>query len=132
MDKEIHLKNKVENKKKDTVLEKTITLINKKFGEGAVTLGVPKTLKGPIKRIPTGSLSLDIDLGGGIPVGRVTEISGGFSSGKSTQVMHIIRNAQTMGMICVIIDAEGTYDEDYFKMLNVNPETVYYSQPDSL
>lgn len=124
----------VENrdKKETPVLEKTITLINKKFGEGAVTLGIPKSLKGPIKRIPTGSLSLDIDLGGGIPVGRVTEISGGFSSGKSTQVMHIIRNAQTMGIVCVIIDAEGTYDEDYFNMLNVDPETVYYSQPDSL
>jgi len=121
-----------ENKKETPSLEKAITLINKKFGEGALTLGLPKTIKGPIKRIPTGSLSLDIDLGGGIPVGRVTEISGGFSSGKSTQVMHIIRNAQTMGMVCAIIDAEGTYNEEYFNMLDVNPDIVYYSQPDSL
>lgn len=114
-------------------LLKIVEDINKKFGEGAITLGLPSTSKKVIQRIKTGSLSLDIDTGGGIPIGRITEISGGFSSGKSTQIMHIIRNAQEQyGFISVILDAEGTYDEDYFKALKVNPQMCYYSEPSSL
>ena len=120
-------------KKSDPKLAKVVEDINKKFGEGAVTLGLPTTMKNGIERIPTGSFCLDVDLGGGIPVGRITEISGGFSSGKSTQVMHIIRNAQEKyGMMTAILDAEGTYTDEYFKLLNVNSQMCYFSSPDSL
>ena len=124
---------KKETPKKNTALLKVVEDINKKFGEGAVTLGLPETMKNGIERIPTGSFCLDVDLGGGIPVGRIIEISGGFSSGKSTQVMHIIRNAQEkFGMMTAILDAEGTYTREYFELLNVNPQMCYYSEPDSL
>lgn len=118
--------------KPNSEMARVIDTLNKKFGEGAVTLGIPKSKQQSIERISTGSLSLDVDLGGGIPVGRVIEISGGFSTSKSTQVMHIVRNAQKMGMTTAICDAEGTYDEKYFNLLDVDPSMVYYISPDSL
>lgn len=122
-----------EPKKADPKLLKVVEDINKKFGEGAITLGLPSSSQKEIKRIKTGSLCLDVDLGGGIPIGRITEISGGFSSGKSTQIMHIIRNAQQhYGFITAILDAEGTYDEAYFLALGVDPQMCYYSEPSSL
>lgn len=111
-------------------VEKVIADLNKKFGENTVTIGVPKTRQ-TTKRIPTGSPTLDIALGGGIPEGRFIEISGKESSTKTTQTCHIIANAQRLGHIVVWADVEGTSDEPYFKRLGVDPDKLIYLRPDS-
>ena len=112
-------KKPVEKKKKDTKLKvntdvlKLVTDINKKFGNNAVRTGQQVVEEdygeeGNIPRIATGNVSLDIDLGGGIPIGRFTQFSGGFSTTKSTQCWHVIANALNMGLVCAVFDAEGT------------------------
>lgn len=124
-----------------------VNSLNKKFGANAVRVGVPKEDNGEEKvivRIPTSNVSLDIDLGGGIPVGRFTQISGAYSSTKTTQTMHIIANAIQMGMNVCFMDAEGTSstedgepDLDYFEMFGILPEHfeqghIIFIRPDSL
>ncbi len=104
--------------------------INKKFGENAVTVGAGDTLE--VKRIPTGSISLDIALGGGIPMGRYTQINGAYSSSKTTQALHILREAQKMGLVCALIDAEGTTDDLYLNQLGINTEELVYCRPEGL
>jgi len=109
--------------------------LNKKFGENAIRLGFPKDESGkvkPIQRIPTGSFSLDVALGGGIPEGRLTEISGDYSIGKSTIALKILVNAQKAGYVCAFLDSEGTSDKDYLKYLGVDISTLLYSRPDGL
>ena len=86
---------------------KVINDLNKKYGDNTIRIGVPKE-RMTINRIPTGSLSLDIALGGGIPEGRFIEISGSESSTKTTQTCHIIREAQKLGYVCAFFDVEGT------------------------
>ena len=125
---------KVTSPKADKVLpeelQATITALNKKFGNNAVTVGVPADHV-EIQRIPTGSLTLDIALGGGIPVGRFIEIAGNESSTKTTQTCHIIRNAQKLGYIVAFADVENTSDERYFKQLGVDTSNLIYMRPDS-
>jgi recombination protein RecA len=114
-------------------LEKLVAECEKKFGKNALRLGFPKDEKGNIKsieRVSTGSITLDLALGGGLPLGRYHEISGGFSSTKTTQAMHIVRNAQEMGLVCALLDIENTTDETYLRALGVNPDTLLYSNPD--
>ena len=111
-------------------IDKLVNDLNKKFGDNAVTKGVPVSLS-EIERIPTGSISLDIALGGGIPKGRFTEISGELSSTKTTQALHIIRNAQEMGLVCALIDVEATTDEDYVKQFGIDYDNLIYANPDS-
>ena len=111
-------------------LERLVNDLNRKFGANAVTKGVPVSLS-EIERIPTGSISLDIALGGGIPKGRFTEISGELSSTKTTQALHIIRNAQNMGLVCAFIDVEATTDEDYVKQFGIDYDNLIYATPDS-
>ena len=114
-------------------LSKLVESLNKKFGTNAVSLGFPKTENGGMKtieRIPTGSLSLDVALGGGIPVGRYTQIAGLFSSTKTTQTLHIISEAQKMGLVCAFFDIEGTSDEAYFRQCGVDYDSLLYSRPD--
>ena len=121
--------------KKSPELTKLLNDMNKKFGANAVTLGFPKNENGEIKtleRIPTGSISLDIALGGGIPVGRFIEVSGAYSSTKTTQCMHIIAHAQEMGLVCTLIDVEGTTDEAYAKAIGVDFDNLIYSRPDGM
>lgn len=116
-------------------LKKLTDDLNKKFGNNAVNLGFPKDSSGNVKkieRISTGSFSLDVALGGGIPVGRFTEISGAYSSTKTTQSLLIVANAQKMGYVCALIDVEATTDEDYLKTLGVDSSTLLYSQPDGM
>lgn len=124
--------------KKPTKADMTrlITSINKKLGahenDQVITLGFPKgRISESLIRIPTGSFSLDLALGGGIPAGRFTEISGAYSSTKTTQCLHIIRNAQSMGMTCAYIDIEGTIDENFAKAIGVDVDSLFYSKPDS-
>ena len=115
-------------------LGKLVLDLNKKFGANAVTLGVPKTVQGEeaFRRISTGSISLDIALGGGLPLGRFIEISGAYSSTKTTLSLHIVRSAQSEGLVCGVIDVEGTIDDKFLKALGVNTETLFYSRPDSM
>lgn len=112
-------------------VEDTIRAIQAKFGEGAIMkLGdKPKT---SIDAIPTGSISLDYALGvGGLPRGRIIEIFGPESSGKTTLTLHVVAEAQKMGGICAFIDAEHAMDPDYARKLGVNVDDLLISQPDT-
>ena len=103
---------------------------NKDFGEGSVMFLGDKPMKG-FEAIPTGSLGLDIALGiGGLPRGRIVEIFGPESSGKTTLAIHIIANAQKMGLKCMMVDAEHAFDPEYAKSLGVDIEKLMISQPD--
>ncbi len=112
-------------------LKNTVAQIEKQFGEGAImALGSEHFHK--IEGIPTGSLSLDIALGGyGIPRGRIVEIFGPESSGKSTLALHAVAQAQRAGGIAAYIDAEHALDPTWAKKLGVELETLLVSQPSS-
>lgn len=104
--------------------------LNKKFGDNAVILGGVKSEQEEVEgKISTGNVSLDIALGGGLPLGRMIHISGGQSSMKSTLACHIIREAQKQGLVCSFHDAEGTTTEDYLQQLGVDVSTLIYSRP---
>lgn len=117
-----------ENKKELALL---VNKLNKKFGNNALVMG-NEIEKQHQNRIPTGSVALDLDLGGGIPIGKFTQISGALSSTKTTQCVHIVREAQKMGLVCGWGDVEGTSDKEYFENLGVNTEDLLYSRPDGL
>ena len=112
-------------------LKDTLSQIEKEFGEGAIMpLGIGTTT--PISGISTGSLSLDIALGGqGIPCGRVVEIFGPESSGKTTLALHVVASAQRTGGIAAFIDAEHALDPSWAKKLGVQLEMLLVSQPGS-
>ena len=105
--------------------------IEKQFGKGAVMkMGEKGSMA--IESVPTGALSLDLALGiGGLPRGRVTEIYGPESSGKSTLAMHVVAEAQRNGGTCAYIDAEHAMDPIYAKALGVDIDELYISQPDT-
>jgi len=113
-------------------LEAAISAITKNFGEGSIMrLGDAQALK-QISVIPTGALAVDLALGvGGVPRGRVVEIFGPESSGKTTLMLHVIANAQKAGGLAAFIDAEHALDPAYAKRLGVNLEDLLVSQPDS-
>src|SRR5512146_1302122 len=113
-------------------LELALASIDRQFGKGAIMrLGQSGALD-EISVIPTGALSLDVALGiGGIPRGRVTEIYGPESSGKTTLALHIIAEAQHMGGTAAFIDAEHALDPVYAKNLGVNTDELLISQPDT-
>jgi len=120
-----------EDKKSNESVDATIKAIQTKFGEGAIMkLGdKPKT---GIDAIPTGSIGLDHALGiGGLPRGRIIEIFGPESSGKTTLSLHVIAEAQKKGGICAFIDAEHALDPEYAKRLGVNINDLLVSQPDT-
>jgi recombination protein RecA len=105
--------------------------IEKQFGKGAV-MRMGENLDMHIEAIPTGALSLDIALGiGGLPRGRVVEIYGPESSGKSTLAMHVVAEAQRNGGICAYIDAEHAMDPVYARAIGVNVDDLLISQPDT-
>jgi recombination protein RecA len=111
-------------------LETALTTIERKFGQGAV-MRLSDDAHQVIPSIPTGSISLDLALGiGGIPRGRVVEIFGPESSGKTTQALHIIAEAQKAGGTAAFIDAEHALDVSYARRLGVNTEELIISQPD--
>ncbi|HMO49896.1 MAG TPA: recombinase RecA [Kiritimatiellia bacterium] len=115
-----------------TALSNVLAQIQKEYGDGAIMrLGNEETKKG-IAAISTGALTLDIALGvGGVPRGRVIEIFGPESSGKTTLVSHIIANAQKAGGLAAFIDAEHALDPGYAKKIGVNLDELLVSQPDS-
>ena len=112
-------------------LDTTLANLKKRFGEGTIMkLGETERLK--VAAIPTGSLSLDLALGiGGVPRGRITEIYGPESSGKTTVCQHIIAEAQRMGGIAAFVDVEHTLDPAYAARCGVNVDELYISQPDT-
>jgi recombination protein RecA len=112
-------------------LERTLETLTKRFGEGAIMrLGDAQHLK--IESIPTGALGLDIALGvGGLPRGRVIEIYGPESSGKTTMAQHVIAEAQALGGICSFIDMEHALDPGYAARCGVDVDNLYISQPDT-
>ncbi|MEK7530725.1 MAG: recombinase RecA [Patescibacteria group bacterium] len=124
--------NRAENKEaKRATINDAIASIKTKFGDEAImTLGA--TPKVGIDAIPTGSIGLDWALGiGGVPRGRIIEIFGPESSGKTTLSLHIIAEAQKKGGICAFIDAEHALDPEYAKRLGVKTEDLLVSQPDT-
>lgn len=117
--------------KRDRILETTIANIQKRFGEDSIMrLGQARHLQ--IEAIPTGSLSLDIALGvGGVPRGRIIEIYGPESSGKTTLCQHIIAEAQKRGGYCAFIDMEHALDPHYAAHCGVDVNNLYVAQPDT-
>src|SRR5215471_19107320 len=113
-------------------LDAAISLITKTYGDGSIMrLGDARAQK-QIEVIPTGALAMDLALGvGGLPRGRVVEIFGPESSGKTTVMLHVIANAQKAGGLAAFIDAEHALDPGYAKRLGVNLEDLLVSQPDS-
>src|SRR5438046_1849346 len=113
-------------------LELALSQIERQFGKGAVMrLGAGRPLE-EIAVIPTGAISLDVALGiGGLPRGRVTEIYGPESSGKTTLALHVVAEAQHLGGIAAFIDAEHALDPIYAKKLGVNTDELLISQPDT-
>lgn len=116
---------------KDKALEVALSQIEKAYGKGAIMKLGEMDTKG-VESIPSGSLGLDIALGvGGYPKGRVIEIFGPESSGKTTLTLHAIAECQKRGGNCAFIDAEHAFDRGYAKKLGVNVEKLILSQPDS-
>ena len=114
---------------KENALERVIAQIEKQYGQGAI-MQMDEHKYARIKGIPTGSLSLDLALGGaGIPCGRVTELFGPESSGKTTLALHIIANAQRKGGVAAFIDAEHALDTTWAKKLGVDVSSLLISQP---
>jgi len=119
------------NSERDKALELAINQIEKRFGKGSVMKLGDNTMT-PIDVIPSGSIALDIALGvGGIPKGRITEIFGPESSGKTTLAQHIIAEAQKQGMVAAYIDVEHALDRSYAAVCGVKTEELYISQPDT-
>ncbi len=120
-----------ENAEKKKALEAAMSQIEKQFGKGSVMkLGEFKAME--IEAIPTGALSLDIALGiGGVPRGRIIEVFGPESSGKTTLALHIVAEAQKMGGEAAFIDAEHALDPVYAKKLGVDIDNLIVSQPDT-
>lgn len=116
---------------KDRQLENTIATLTKKYGEGTIMrLGEARHLQ--VEAIPTGALSLDIALGvGGLPRGRVIEIYGPESSGKTTLCQHVIAEAQKRGGVCAFVDMEHALDPVYAEQCGVDINNLYVSQPDT-
>ena len=120
--------NTQDEKKKS--IDLAIEQIEKSFGKGAI-MKMGAANKIPIETIPTGSISLDIALGGGVPRGRVVEIYGPESSGKTTLSLHVLAEAQKLGGSVAFVDAEHALDPEYAKKIGVNIDELLLSQPDS-
>jgi recombination protein RecA len=123
-------KNTDKNSEKLKALRLTIDKIDKDFGKGSVMMMNERSQE-PQAVISTGSIGLDVALGiGGLPKGRVVEIYGPESSGKTTLAIHVIAEAQKKGGMCAIIDAEHAFDSAYAKRLGVDVDNLLISQPD--
>ncbi len=116
---------------KSKALDTVMIQVEKQFGKGAV-MRLGDNVRAPIEVIPTGSIALDVALGiGGLPRGRVVEIYGPESSGKTTVALHAVANAQKAGGIAAFIDAEHALDPDYARALGVDTDALLVSQPDT-
>ncbi|MCC6668461.1 MAG: recombinase RecA [Polyangiaceae bacterium] len=122
----------MDGKEKSKALEVAIASVEKEFGKGAIMrLKDGETISGDVTVIPTGSLGLDVALGiGGYPRGRIVEIFGPESSGKTTLTLHAIANVQRQGGVAAFIDAEHALDVTYARKLGVKTDELLVSQPD--
>ncbi|MEE9392245.1 MAG: recombinase RecA [Planctomycetota bacterium] len=116
--------------KRREALEFTLQQIEKQYGKGAI-MRMGQAHHEPIQCISTGCLSLDLAAGGGVPRGRIVEIYGPESSGKTTLTLHVIASAQKEGGICAFVDAEHALDPQYAKKLGVDFDNLLVSQPDT-
>lgn len=117
---------------RDKVIQNTTTEITKKFGKGSIMRFGDGDVELEVEAIPTGSIALDAALGiGGVPRGRIIEIYGPESSGKTTLSLEILAEAQAMGGVVAFIDAEHALDPQYAAKLGVNLNELYISQPDN-
>ena len=122
----------MEREEKLKALDAALAQIEKQFGKGSVMKLGDTNNNMNIETVPTGSLSLDIALGlGGIPKGRIIEIDGPESSGKTTVTLHMIAEVQKRGGIAGFIDAEHALDPVYAKNIGVDIDNLYISQPDN-
>ncbi|MEJ2867952.1 recombinase RecA [Actinomycetospora sp. OC33-EN08] len=116
---------------RDKALELALAQIDKQFGKGSV-MRLGDEGRAPVSVIPTGSIALDVALGvGGLPRGRVVEIYGPESSGKTTVTLHAVANAQAQGGVAAFIDAEHALDPEYAKALGVDTDALLVAQPDT-
>jgi recombination protein RecA len=121
-----------EQEQKSQALESAIMQIEKQFGKGSIMRLGDESAKVKVAAISTGAIELDISLGiGGIPRGRVTEVFGPESSGKTTLMLHVVAEAQRLGGTAAFIDAEHALDPAYAKRLGVNTDALLVSQPDT-
>ncbi|MCW2954083.1 MAG: recA protein [Conexibacter sp.] len=118
-------------KARDAALQGALTQIERQFGKGTVMRMGDPGARVRVNAIPTGALSLDLALGiGGVPRGRIVEVFGPESSGKTTLVYHILAEAQKLGGVCAFIDAEHAMDPLYAQRIGVNIDDLLVSQPD--
>ncbi len=123
---------KIDQAERDKALEEALSKITKQFGKGAIMKLGDKSAQMNVEAIPTGSISLDIATGiGGVPRGRIVEIYGPESSGKTTLTLHIVAEAQKNGGKAAFIDAEHALDPVYAKNLGVDVDELLISQPDT-
>jgi recombination protein RecA len=116
---------------RDKALEAALVQIERQFGKGSI-MRLGEQTRVPVEVIPTGSIALDVALGlGGLPRGRIIEIYGPESSGKTTVALHALANAQKAGGIAAFIDAEHALDPDYAQKLGVDTDALLVSQPDT-
>src|SRR5919199_663541 len=116
---------------RDAALQGALTQIEREFGKGTIMRMGDEGAKVRVEAVPTGALSLDIALGvGGVPRGRIVEIFGPESSGKTTLIYHIIAEAQKLGGVCAFIDAEHAMDPLYAQRIGVDIDELLVSQPD--
>jgi recombination protein RecA len=116
---------------REKALETALAQIDRQFGKGSV-MRLGSDERAPVEVVPTGSIALDVALGiGGLPRGRIVEIYGPESSGKTTLTLHAIANAQRAGGIAAFIDAEHALDPDYAQKLGVDIDSLLVSQPDT-
>jgi len=121
----------VTNQARDKAIDVALAAIDKQFGKGAIMRLGKDPVEREVQVVPSGSLGLDLALGiGGLPRGRIVEIYGPESSGKTTLTLHIIAEAQKRGGVCAFIDAEHALDVGYAKKLGVKSEELLVSQPD--
>ncbi len=121
----------VASQDREKALEAALSQIDRQFGKGSI-MRLGDEGRAPVEVIPTGSIALDVALGiGGLPRGRVVEIYGPESSGKTTLALHAVANAQRAGGIAAFIDAEHALDPDYAKKLGVDTDALLVSQPDT-
>src|SRR4051812_3951172 len=118
-------------KARESALTGALTQIERSFGQGSIMRMGDEAAQVKVAAIPTGALSLDLALGvGGVPRGRIIEIFGPESSGKTTLLYHVLASAQAMGGICAFIDAEHAMDPAYAKRIGVDIDELLVSQPD--
>ncbi|MCH9680632.1 MAG: recombinase RecA [Deltaproteobacteria bacterium] len=118
-------------KQRDAAIDLALATIEKQFGKGSIMRLNGKLSMGEVKTIPTGCLGLDIALGvGGLPRGRIVEIYGPESSGKTTLALHAVAEAQKLGGVCAFIDAEHALDVTYARKIGVRTDDLLVSQPD--